>query len=78
MIFASIDNYYFPHPRPSSYIIMASMPVGQQVLTGDFPKELTTKVTKYNCGFMDHRSNGPLPGSAWVDKLAIYFLYICM
>ena len=39
-----------------------------------FPKELLTKATNTNCGFVDFLSNGSLLATIWVDKRSIYFL----
>ena len=69
------DNYY---TSPSLYLHLYNRGINACGTAGPnrigFPKELLTKATNSNSGFVDFRSNGPLLATIWVDKRSIYFL----
>ena len=67
------DNY---NTSPSLYLYnrgITACGTGRPNRIG-FPKELLTKATNTNRGFVDFLSNGPLLATIWVDKRSIYFL----
>ena len=69
------DNYY---TSPSLYLHLYNRGISACGTARPnrigFPKELLTKATKSNRGFVDFLSNGPLLATIWVDKRNIYFL----
>ena len=69
------DNYY---TSPSLYLHLCNRGINACGTARPnrigFPKELLTKATNSNRGFVDFRSNGPLLATIWVDKRSIYFL----
>ena len=69
------DNYY---TSPSLYLHLYNRGINACGTARPnrigFPKELLTKATNTNRGFVDFLSNGPLLATIWVDKRSIYFL----
>ena len=69
------DNYYI---SPSLYLHLYNRGINACGTARPnrigFPKELLTKATNSNRGFVDFLSNGPLLATIWVDKRSIYFL----
>ena len=69
------DNYYI---SPSLYLHQYNRGINACGTARPnrigFPKELLTKATNSNRGFVDFLSNGPLLATIWVDKRSIYFL----
>ena len=69
------DNYY---TSPSLYLHLYNRGINACGTARPnrigFPKELLTKATNSNHGFVDFLSNGPLLATIWVDKRSIYFL----
>ena len=69
------DNYY---TSPSLYLHLYNRGINACGTARPnrigFPKELLTKATNSNHGFVDFLSNYPLLATIWVDKRSIYFL----